>query len=53
MIGIENVSELEQAAKTVATVTPLTDEETNQLARQGLELAATPQWKTAYGTPLT
>lgn len=52
VIGIESISELERAAETVATAQPLTEQETNQLARLGLELAATRQWKAAYGTPL-
>lgn len=53
VIGIENVSELEQAARAVADARPLTDDEAHQLARLGLKLAGQKAWKTAYGTPVT
>jgi hypothetical protein len=53
VIGMENARELEQAAKTVSEFQPLSEEEANELARIGLQMAATQQWKTAYGTPLT
>ena len=53
VIGIENVEELEQAAQTIAHLKPLTEEESHQLAQIGLETAATPLWKEAYGAPLT
>ncbi len=54
VIGMEGVSELEKAAGTVASVQPLSEEESIALARRGLELIAeTDRWRTAYGTPLT
>ena len=53
VIGIENIPELEQAAKAIANLEPLTEDESHELAQLGLELAATQQWKAVYGTPLT
>jgi aryl-alcohol dehydrogenase-like predicted oxidoreductase len=53
VIGVASVSELEQAARTVTEAEPLTLEETQQLARDGLALAGADPWQTAYGTPLT
>ena len=52
MIGLENIPELEKAAAVVARSQPLSPEESLELARVGLELAGTPEWKTPYGTPL-
>jgi aryl-alcohol dehydrogenase-like predicted oxidoreductase len=52
VIGLENVAELEKAASVVAGAQPLSTEEGLDLARIGLELAAAPEWKAAYGTPL-
>jgi aryl-alcohol dehydrogenase-like predicted oxidoreductase len=52
VIGLENITELEKAASVVAGAAPLSPEESLDLARVGLELASTPEWKTAYGTPL-
>jgi aryl-alcohol dehydrogenase-like predicted oxidoreductase len=52
VIGLENVSELERAASVVARAQPLSPEENLALAKLGLDLAGTPEWKTAYGTPL-
>jgi hypothetical protein len=52
VIGLENIAELEKAASVVARMNPLSPEESHELARIGLDLAATPEWKTAYGTPL-
>jgi predicted aldo/keto reductase-like oxidoreductase len=52
VIGLENIAELEKAASVVARVQPLSTEESLDLARTRLDLAGTPEWKTAYGTPL-
>jgi aryl-alcohol dehydrogenase-like predicted oxidoreductase len=52
VIGLENLAELEKAATVVARAQPLSPEESLDLARIGLELAGSPEWKTAYGTPL-
>jgi aryl-alcohol dehydrogenase-like predicted oxidoreductase len=52
VIGLENIAELEKAASVVARAKPLTPEEDLALARVGLELAASPEWKAVYGTPL-
>jgi aryl-alcohol dehydrogenase-like predicted oxidoreductase len=52
VIGLENIAELEKAAAVVARAQPLSPEESLQLARTGLELAGTREWKEAYGTPL-
>ena len=51
VIGLENISELEKAAETVASFEPMSDEEAHELSKLGLELAGTSQWKNAYGTP--
>jgi aryl-alcohol dehydrogenase-like predicted oxidoreductase len=53
VIGMENIAELEQAAKVVTSLEPLSDEESHELAKLGLDLAATSTWKTAYGTPVS
>lgn len=53
VIGMQSVPELEKAVRTVAEVQPLTEEESLELARQGLELAAQPRWRKVYGEPLT
>jgi aryl-alcohol dehydrogenase-like predicted oxidoreductase len=52
VIGLENVAELEKAASVVAPAKPLSPEEDLALAKVGLELAASPDWKTVYGEPL-
>jgi uncharacterized protein len=52
VLGLENIAELDKAASVVASTLPLSPEENLELARVGLELAGTPEWKTAYGTPL-
>ena len=46
VIGLENIAELEKAASVVARSQPLSPEESLELARVGLELAGTPEWKT-------
>ena len=53
VIGTENVPELERAARAVAQFKPLTEHEAEQLSELGQTMAATPLWKTAYGTPVT
>jgi uncharacterized protein len=52
VIGLENIAELEKAASTIARATPLSPEEDLALARIGLDLAGSADWKTIYGTPL-
>jgi predicted aldo/keto reductase-like oxidoreductase len=52
VIGLENIAELEKAATLVARAQPLSPAEGLDLARIGLDLASTPEWKTVYGTPL-
>ena len=52
VIGLENITELEKAAAVVARSQPLSPEESLDLARAGLDFAATPEWKAPYGTPL-
>jgi aryl-alcohol dehydrogenase-like predicted oxidoreductase len=52
VIGLENIPELEKAASVVASAQPLSPQESLELARVGLELAGTPEWKAPYGTPL-
>ena len=53
VIGLENVSELERAAKTVAAAQPLSETEFTKLASVGLELSKTDPWPQVYGLPLT
>jgi aryl-alcohol dehydrogenase-like predicted oxidoreductase len=52
VIGLENIAELEKAASVVAGAKPLSPEEDLALARIGLELAGTSEWKAVYGAPL-
>jgi aryl-alcohol dehydrogenase-like predicted oxidoreductase len=52
VIGLENIAELDKAAAVVANMQPLSPEEDLELARIGLELAGSPEWKTVYGSPL-
>jgi predicted aldo/keto reductase-like oxidoreductase len=52
VIGLENSAEIEKAAAVVSSAQPLSAEENLELARAGLDLSSTPEWKTAYGTPL-
>jgi aryl-alcohol dehydrogenase-like predicted oxidoreductase len=52
VMGLENVAEVERAASVVAAAKPLSPEESQELARVGLQLAGTEAWKTAYGEPL-
>lgn len=52
VIGLENVAELDKAAAVVAGSKPLSSEEDLALAKVGLELAGSREWKTVYGTPL-
>ena len=52
VMGLENVAELERAASVVASAAPLSPQESQELAHIGLQLSATPDWKTAYGEPL-
>ena len=40
------------AATMVSRAQPLSADENQELARIGLELSNTPQWKNIYGTPL-
>ena len=53
VMGMDGVSELEKAVATVSNYKPFTPEEEQDLARLGLQLAASPEWKSAYGAPLT
>lgn len=53
VIGMKNIAELEQAARTVAAFRPLAAEESHALALEGLKLAREEEWRTAYGTPLS
>lgn len=53
VIGVDGVAELEKAAAAVAAYKPFSPEEEQELARLGLQLAASPEWKSAYGDPLT
>ncbi|WP_337173799.1 aldo/keto reductase [Paludisphaera sp.] len=53
VIGLENVAELEKAVAAVSRAKPFTPEEEQEVARLGLQLAASPEWKAAYGNPLT
>lgn len=52
VLGLENSAELEKAAAVVARAKPLSPEEDLSLARIGLDLAASPEWKVVYGEPL-
>jgi aryl-alcohol dehydrogenase-like predicted oxidoreductase len=52
VIGLESKAELEKAASVVARAEPFSAEESLDLARIGLDLAGTPEWKTIYGAPL-
>jgi aryl-alcohol dehydrogenase-like predicted oxidoreductase len=52
VIGLENIAELEKAASAVARARPLSPEEDLALARAGLDLAGSSEWKAVYGTPL-
>jgi uncharacterized protein len=52
VIGLENIAELEKAASVVARAKPLSAEEDLALAKLGLELAGSSEWKAVYGTPL-
>jgi uncharacterized protein len=52
VIGMETIAEIEKAAAIVARNQPLSPEESLEIARVGLELSGTPEWKTAYGTPI-
>jgi len=51
-IGVRSVDELEQAARAVALLPPLSPEEAYALSVEGLNLAQTDKWKEAYGSPL-
>lgn len=53
VVGLENIAELEQAARVVASAKPLSDAEAHELALAGLELAGQAAWKASYGLPLT
>ena len=53
VIGVKSIAELEKAVRTVVAFQPLSGEEANELALQGLKLATTGDLKTAYGRPLT
>jgi uncharacterized protein len=52
VIGLENIDELEKSAAAVARAKSLSPEEDLALARIGLELAGSSEWKAVYGTPL-
>ena len=52
VIGMETIAEIEKAAAIVARNQPLSPEESLELARIGLELSGTAEWKTPYGTPI-
>ncbi len=52
VIGMDGIEELETAARTVAKIQPLTEAESHQLARLGLELAGEDAWKEVYGAPV-
>jgi aryl-alcohol dehydrogenase-like predicted oxidoreductase len=53
VIGLENVSELEQAAAIVSSAKPFSEDEARETAKLGLELAAEKDWKAPYGEPVT
>lgn len=52
VIGMETSAEIEKAAAIIARDQPLSPEESLEIARIGLELSTTPEWKTPYGTPI-
>ena len=52
-IGILDLEQLDQAARAIATLKPLSPEEAYTLAVKGLQMAADEKWKFAYGKPLT
>ncbi len=52
-IGVKNVEEVEQAARTVCQATPLDEDEAQELALAGLQLSRTGRWPNAYGGPAT
>jgi len=51
VIGVESVAELERAARLIATASPLSNEESYQLAKIGLDIAQQESWHSPYGTP--
>ena len=51
VIGMEGVDELRPAVDVVARFQPLKPDEEHALLLEGLRLAGTPAWRTAYGTP--
>lgn len=54
VIGVKNIPELEQAAKTIAALRPLTPEEALALAQEGLKLVGAEEgWRSPYGTPIS
>jgi aryl-alcohol dehydrogenase-like predicted oxidoreductase len=53
VIGLATVSELQRAAQTVAAFRPLSEQESHDLSRLGLQMAGSAPWKTAYGEPVT
>jgi len=53
VVGIDGVAELEKAAAAVSGYKPFSDDERREVDRLGLQLAASPEWKEAYGAPLT
>jgi aryl-alcohol dehydrogenase-like predicted oxidoreductase len=53
VIGLENVEELEQAARTVTFSQPLSEEESAALYSEGFEMAQTERWRRPYGIPVT
>ncbi len=54
VIGMGGVAELEKAAATVSQAQPLSDEESFDLYRRGVELLTrNPNWHTLYGLPVT
>ena len=52
-IGILNLEQLEQAARAITNLKPLSSEEAHALAVKGLQMAAEEKWKFAYGKPIT
>lgn len=54
VIGMGGVAELEKAAATVAKAQPLSEEESFDLYRRGVELLTRhPNWRALYGLPVT